>query len=91
MHRDLKLDNVMLEDRKELSQIKVIDFGAAHEVVKNQAMRRVEGTTSYMAPEVFLKEYGAKCDVWSIGVMAYIFLCGEQPFGRKGIPSKELE
>lgn len=54
-------------------------------------MRKIYGTKAYIAPEVFQHNYNSKCDIWSIGVMAYIFLCGEQPFGRKGTTEKEIE
>jgi calcium-dependent protein kinase len=43
------------------------------------------GTPGYMAPEVYQDKasYDKQCDMWSIGVIAYILLCGEPPFKNK--------
>lgn len=46
-------------------------------------MHKRFGTPYYIAPEVLKKSYSAKCDVWSIGVMTYIMICGYPPFNAK--------
>jgi calcium-dependent protein kinase len=64
--------------------IKIIDFGTAIEIDKvNGKITKFAGTQAYVAPEVNSpgKEgYDFKCDMWSIGVIAYTLLTGEHPF-----------
>ncbi|XP_036786889.1 serine/threonine-protein kinase 33 isoform X8 [Manis pentadactyla] len=89
VHRDLKLENIMVKSsfidaNNEMNlNIKVTDFGLA---VKKQGrseamMQTTCGTPIYMAPEVINAHYySQQCDIWSIGVIMYILLCGEPPF-----------
>ena len=83
VHRDLKPENVMLEESQSFDHIKVIDFGTAVEVGKNRYMRKIMGTRAYIAPEVYGKDYGAQCDIWSIGVIIYTLIIGRPPFETK--------
>ena len=61
--------------------IKVIDFGVSHHYGKDKdLMDERYGTPYYLAPEVLRSSYNEKCDIWSIGVILYIMLCGTPPF-----------
>ncbi|EGR33764.1 hypothetical protein IMG5_039240, partial [Ichthyophthirius multifiliis] len=57
----------------------IIDWGCATEI-KDQPQTEILGTNLYISPEVLLKKYTHKCDIWSAGVILYILLCGEPPF-----------
>jgi calcium-dependent protein kinase len=81
VHRDLKPENFLFVSKDEDSPIKIIDFGLSrHETAGQGIMRTKVGTPYYVAPEVLRKEYTKMCDIWSIGVIAYILLCGYPPF-----------
>lgn len=80
MHRDIKPENILLETNKDFSQLKVIDFGISVIKQPDQMIKDSIGTPYYIAPEVWKKNYGEKCDVWSAGVITYILLSGSPPF-----------
>ncbi|XP_058401908.1 serine/threonine-protein kinase 33 isoform X3 [Diceros bicornis minor] len=89
VHRDLKLENIMVKSsfidaNNEMNlNIKVTDFGlAVKKQGRGEAMLQTTcGTPIYMAPEVInAHDYSQQCDIWSIGVIMYILLCGEPPF-----------
>lgn len=73
----------MLYKEDDASHIKLIDFGLAKRVVPNEIMNKPNGTPYYIAPEVLKGSYTTQCDVWSMGVIMYIMLCGKPPFGGK--------
>ena len=60
--------------------MKIVDFGTAVTIEKRKKLKLATGTRFYMAPEVFEGNYSEKCDIWSIGVICYMLLCGKNPF-----------
>lgn len=81
VHRDIKLENVLLE--RETNSVKIIDFGFACQVKSHDVKLRVFcGTPSYMAPEMVsgLEYSGFMTDIWSLGVMLFVLLAGRFPF-----------
>jgi len=81
VHRDLKPENFLFSTPEEDAVIKIIDFGLSrHDDMKMGIMNTKVGTPYYVAPEVLNREYTKSCDIWSIGVITYILLCGYPPF-----------
>jgi len=92
VHRDLKLENILIVDWKLVSKtasvrIKIADFGFATTFKPPNAL--IEGTCgslNYVAPEVLTgRPYTKACDLWSIGVILYAMLAGYLPFYDKDI------
>ena len=76
-HRDLKPENILLEGNKNFEDLKIIDFGLA---AYGDNFTELEGSTYYMSPQVIEGNYNHKCDIWSVGVIAYVCLAGFAPF-----------
>jgi len=79
VHRDLKPENILLEDSINLDTLKICDWGTAIPYQKKR-LHSMTGTAYYMAPEVITGNYSKKCDIWSIGVIAFMLLSGKAPF-----------
>jgi calcium/calmodulin-dependent protein kinase I len=81
VHRDLKPENLLYSTPETDSAIKITDFGLAKRKNPNQTLHTACGTPSYVAPEVLKRQpYSPAVDLWSIGVILYILLCGFPPF-----------
>ncbi|CAD5182490.1 unnamed protein product [Musa acuminata subsp. malaccensis] len=80
VHRDLKPENFLFATKDEKSTIKAIDFGLSDLVKPDERLNDIVGSAYYVAPEVLHRSYGTEADMWSIGVIAYILLCGSRPF-----------
>jgi calcium-dependent protein kinase len=81
VHRDLKLDNIMMIDETEDSDVKVVDFGLSKIICPGETSTEPYGTLGYAAPEVLeRKPYGKEADIWGLGIVTYILLTGLSPF-----------
>jgi MAP/microtubule affinity-regulating kinase len=86
-HRDIKLENVLLDEH---NNVKLIDFGFSTDMPTGCKSKTFCGTPSYMAPEIVAhKEYlGPPVDIWAVGVLLFAMTAGTFPF--KGISDKDL-
>lgn len=78
-HRDLKPENILCGDT--LEEVKIADFGLSKMVLPKEKMEGACGTLSYVAPEVLTQQgYGVQADIWSMGVILFLVMCGKLPF-----------
>ncbi|KAL7102203.1 hypothetical protein ACP275_08G104700 [Erythranthe tilingii] len=83
VHRDMKPENFLFKSPKEDSHLKATDFGLSDLIRPGKKFQDIVGSAYYVAPEVLRRKSGAESDVWSIGVITYILLCGRRPFWDK--------
>ncbi|TNN48737.1 MAP kinase-activated protein kinase 2 [Liparis tanakae] len=80
-HRDVKPENLLYTSKRPDALLKLTDFGFAKEVTTFNSLATPCFTPYYVAPEVLGPEkYNRSCDMWSLGVIMYILLCGYPPF-----------
>uniref|UniRef100_A0A0E0EZT8 Protein kinase domain-containing protein n=1 Tax=Oryza meridionalis TaxID=40149 RepID=A0A0E0EZT8_9ORYZ len=80
VHRDLKPENFLFSTRDDHSPMKIIDFGLSDFIRPDERLNDIVGSAYYVAPEVLHRSYSTEADMWSIGVITYILLCGSRPF-----------
>ncbi|CAO2182577.1 unnamed protein product [Urochloa humidicola] len=80
IHRDLKPENFLLLSKDENAPLKATDFGLSVFFKQGEVFKDIVGSAYYIAPEVLKRSYGPEADIWSIGVILYILLCGVPPF-----------
>eukprot|EP00012_Vannella_robusta_P005522 CAMPEP_0206199686 /NCGR_PEP_ID=MMETSP0166-20121206/10413_1 /ASSEMBLY_ACC=CAM_ASM_000260 /TAXON_ID=95228 /ORGANISM="Vannella robusta, Strain DIVA3 518/3/11/1/6" /LENGTH=436 /DNA_ID=CAMNT_0053617843 /DNA_START=1056 /DNA_END=2363 /DNA_ORIENTATION=+ len=87
VHRDLKPENLLLKSKDNDTDIKLADFGLSKIVGQEVLMQTACGTPGYVAPEILqAKGYGKEVDLWSVGVITYILMCGFPPFYNDNVP-----
>ncbi|KAI4988437.1 hypothetical protein ZWY2020_030067 [Hordeum vulgare] len=79
-HRIRSSQNFLFSSKEENSPLKVIDFGLSDFVKPDERLNDIVGSAYYVAPEVLHRSYGTEGDMWIIGVIAYILLCGSRSF-----------
>lgn len=85
-HRDLKAENLLLDAQM---NVKIADFGFSNRFVPGEKLSTWCGSPPYAAPEVFRgKHYaGPEIDIWSLGVVLYVLVCGALPFDGSTLQS----
>lgn len=82
VHRDLKPENILFRTKDPSSDIVIADFGIAkHLHSAEEQLMSLAGSFGYVAPEVLNhKGHGKPVDLWAIGIITYVLLCGYSPF-----------
>ncbi|CAL8171276.1 unnamed protein product [Prunus armeniaca] len=83
VHRDMKPENFLFKSKALDSPLKATDFGLSDFIKPGKKFQDIVGSAYYVAPEVLRRKSGPESDVWSIGVITYILLCGRRPFWDK--------
>lgn len=81
VHRDIKLENILIDSRNDGMYLKLTDFGFATFIEEGCMLTKGVGSRYYIAPEILQKhDYDFKIDVWSATIVIYILLCGDMPY-----------
>ena len=82
MHRDIKIQNILMSDFSQDAKVYIGDFGSAAQLATPDEKARFSiGTPGFIAPEVSEGQaYGLNCDVFSLGCIMHSMLFAECPF-----------
>ena len=90
-HRDLKLQNILIKyENKEKTKFtyKLTDYGISKRFrsLSQRYTTTMVGTLGFMSPEILdKKDYGYKCDMWSLGIMIYMLFFGTNPYNGETV------
>eukprot|EP01010_Urceolus_cornutus_P005339 NODE_921_length_1229_cov_214.134746_g701_i0.p1 GENE.NODE_921_length_1229_cov_214.134746_g701_i0~~NODE_921_length_1229_cov_214.134746_g701_i0.p1 ORF type:complete len:234 (+),score=31.09 NODE_921_length_1229_cov_214.134746_g701_i0:372-1073(+) len=90
IHRDLKPENLLFSDPSDNAELKLGDFGLAKIWRGDMLVKTACGSPNYVAPEVLLNQlegYSFAADLWSVGVIVYVLVCGFCPFFDDNMPA----
>ncbi len=82
---------MLLTDKTNEAAVKLADFGLSTIVRPDALLNTNCGTLTYVAPEIIQGSgYGMEIDIWSLGIIVYILLCGYPPF-HEGDENREVQ
>lgn len=79
-HRDIKPENFMFKKKDDLNSLTLVDFGLAFDLSKRNEMSTLVGTSYFISPEVLLRKYDQRTDIWSLGMTLHCMLTGGTPY-----------
>lgn len=95
VHRALKPENLLFSQPGEQGTLKIADVGIAEAMAQFMGpldVTDVCGTPGYIAPEVARGElYDSAADMWSLGVILYVLLCGAAPFLQEDVEDMDIK
>lgn len=81
VHRDIRPEHIVVQTGIDRWNLKLADFGCATMLDPHRQLTGVMGSTFFLAPEVIRGSYNEKCDLWSCGILMFLLLTGNYPYG----------